>query len=518
MHQSLPTSNLLSHLLRGLTVVTPGQDRHISALSLDSRTVSPHGLFLAVEGHESDGRHYIQHAIERGAIAIVYEAQGGLSDEALQAIQTAEEQVIALGIPRLNQKVAMIAARFYQMPAHRLLVSAVTGTNGKTTCSYLLAHALTQLGQPAGLMGTLGHGDVHDLEDHQGLTTPGPIQSQNIMALCHQQGLRHIVCEASSHGLAQNRLGQSDVTPIDVAMFTQLGEDHLSYHQGSLDLYAAEKRKLFCRDFLRVAVLNLDDVWGQQFASCTTAQQVIGTTCQEEKPHVQYFLQAHSIESSAEGLRFHVHSPWGDVIVTSPLLGRFQVNNLLTVLGALLGLGVPLQDAAAVLSKLPTVPGRMQSLRGDASKPQVIIDYAHTEDALRAVLQSVKAWCQGRIWCVFGCGGNRDIAKRQAMGQVAEQFSDHVILTDDNPRDESPQAIIASIKAGLVCPWAATVEHDRDKAIGDAIEQAHHHDVIVIAGKGHEQYIVRSGGMKEAHSDFASVQQRLGCVADVVHA
>jgi UDP-N-acetylmuramoyl-L-alanyl-D-glutamate--2,6-diaminopimelate ligase len=254
-------------------------------------------------------------------------------------------------------------------------------------------------------------------------------------------------------------------------------------------------------------VINVDDPWGQKFVKKTTAKRVIGYTCRGTDSVVDQMLQAHSIESTLRGVRFQVNSLWGHAEIQTRLLGSFQVYNVLAVLGALLALGVSWQKAVQSLHDMGDVPGRM-NIFGGGNRPYIIVDYAHTEEALALALQSMRPWVKGKLWCVMGCGGNRDQSKRRLMGQVAEQYSDQLVLTDDNPRDENPAAIIDDIKSGLLCPWAAIVEHDRASAIQIAISQADPSDMILIAGKGHETTAI-FGDKEIPYSDLKQVRRSL---------
>ena len=473
----------LSQLLAGMGVVPPSQDVLIQGISTDSRQVQPGWLFLAAPGVRGDGRDFIAGAVARGAAAVVYEQKNSPADLPVPAIP----------IMDLNQRVGVIADRFFGSPSHRLFVVGVTGTNGKTTCTHLLAQALDTDTRRCGLIGTLGAGfpGALDTGTH---TTPDAISVQALLAGFVQSRAASVCMEVSSHALVQGRV---QGVAFDVAVFTNLTRDHLDDH-GSMQDYAAAKTRLFEFDSLRAAVINQDDELGRALIE-QTARRIKVTSF----GFTQGDVHATQVIAAPEGLTLEVVTPAGATCVRSPLLGRFNAANLLAVLAVLLESGMDLKVAAARLSEAQPVAGRMERFGGQPGKPLVVVDYAHTPDALAHALAALREHAQGRVWCVFGCGGDRDRGKRPQMGGIAEKLADVVILTDDNPRHEPAQQIIDDILAGMCT--APTVVHDRAHAIQQAVAAAGGGDMVLIAGKGHEDY-QQVGDKRYPYSDRGVVQ------------
>lgn len=442
----------------------------IRELTLDSRAVKAGDLFLAIPGSRSDGRDHIADAIGRGAAAVAYESEGApqMSDSAAQL----------LPVKGLAQQLSAIAGRFYGEPSRGLHLVGVTGTNGKTSVSQLIAQALDLLGERCGLIGTLGVGFYDALESGKH-TTPDPLAVQATLARLKQAGARAVSMEVSSHGLEQGRVAALD---FDVAVFTNLSRDHLDYH-GSMEAYAAAKAKLFAWPQLKCRVINLDDAFGRQLAADFAESRLIGYSL--ENPAA--YLYCPEARFSNDGIAARIVSPQGAGLLRSPLLGRFNLSNLLAVVGALLGLNYPLDEILAVMPQLQGPVGRMQRLGGGA-QPLVVVDYAHTPDALEKVLQALRPHVQGELLCLFGCGGDRDRGKRPLMAQIAETLADRVLVTDDNPRTEEPAQIFADIRAGFAQSEAVQFLHGRGEAIAQLIAGAKVSDVVVLAGKGHEDY------------------------------
>ncbi len=360
-------------------------------------------------------------------------------------------------------------------------VIGVTGTNGKTSCVQLLAQALTLLGHRAASIGTLGsgvHGQLHEGER----TTPDAISVQALLAKFRDTDVTHVAMEVSSHALVQGRVGAVD---FEVAAFTNLTRDHLDYH-GSMEAYGAAKARLFAWPGLKAAVINSDDGFGRELA----AQLPPGVRALRFSTNDDNAMEiaASNIVTSAGGLAFQLRSPWGVRQITSQLLGHFNVDNLLTVIGCLGALGESFERIVKVVELLQPVHGRMNRLGGLRGLPLVVVDYAHTPDALEQTLSVLRAHCAGKLLCVFGCGGERDAGKRPLMGAIAARLADVAIVTDDNPRGEDGDAIVAQIVAGMTAAAAMTVERDRAAAIAGALALAHAGDVVLIAGKGHETY------------------------------
>jgi UDP-N-acetylmuramoyl-L-alanyl-D-glutamate--2,6-diaminopimelate ligase len=385
-----------------------------------------------------------------------------------------------LWIEDLRQHLGAIAARFYGGPSASMTVIGVTGTNGKTSTVQMLAGALDRLGQRAGSIGTLGVGLAGDLKAAE-RTTPDVITVHAELAALRAAGASHVAMEVSSHALDQQRV---DAVQFDLAVFTNLTRDHLDYH-GSMQAYGEAKARLFAWPGLRAAVLNIDDAFGRTLAARLVDRvPVISTGVETAEANVR----ASSVEASAAGLSFHLHTPWGEADVASPLLGRFNVANLLAVAACLGALRQDFADIVEALEHLAPVPGRMSRLGGHGGQPLLVVDYAHTPDALEQALASLREHCAGCLICVFGCGGERDTGKRPAMAAIAERLADRVIVTDDNPRGEDGDAIVAAIMQGFARADRVHVERDRARAIARALNDADARDVVLVAGKGHEIY------------------------------
>lgn len=470
----------LGALLAGLAAVPPEWDRVVTALTLDSRQVEDGGLFLACAGGRVHGEAYIDQAMAAGAAAVALE-----TDAAEVAWREHDGcRVPVIPVPGLRACAGEIAARFFDRPSEHLHTIGVTGTNGKTTVTQLVARALAAAGTPCGVMGSLGVGLVGTLVD-TGHTTPDPVRLQAELAGFRDRGAAWAALEVSSHALDQARVA---AVAFDTAVFTNIGRDHLDYH-GDLDAYAAAKRRLLDWPGLGAAVLNLDDPVLRRWWREARGPELWGYSLRPPRPeHAgRPVLYAEDLRLDDRGLHFTVRTPWGGGRLDSPLLGRFNAGNLLAACAVLLRAGLSLETALERLAALDTAPGRMERF-GGGDRPLVVVDYAHTPDALEAVLSALRGHGSGRLWCVFGCGGERDRGKRPLMGQVAENLADWVVVTDDNPRSEDPYGIIEAVLAGMDNPDAAYVERDRRAAIGRAVEQAVAGDVVLVAGKGHEPY------------------------------
>lgn len=487
----------LGWLLEGLAA--PARDwaaLPVAGLALDSRRLRPGEVFLACRGSREHGLAHARQALDRGAAAIVWEPGPGLAPPAGTGVP-------AVAVPRLGERVGIIADRYYGQPSRAMTVIGVTGTDGKTSVSQFLAQALDQERARCGVIGTLGYGLWGELQAG-GHTTPDPVTLQGELARMREQGARWLSMEVSSHALAQGRVSG---VAFDQAIFTNLSRDHLDYH-GSLEAYGAAKRRLFEWPGLEYAILNLDDPYGRALSRSLQGPRVLGFGLAGPGAYAVEAVTASGIELRPRGLRCRVHTPWGEGELEAPLLGRFNLQNLLAVLAALLALGVELQESLLRLRGLRTVPGRMEAWGGDG-RPLAVVDYAHTPAALRQALEALRGHCTGRLWCVFGCGGERDRGKRPLMARAAEQGADAVIVTDDNPRGEDPQAIVQEILAGFVRPERVTVERDRARAIGLALEAAGPGDAVLIAGKGHETY-QQLGAERLPFSDRAEVARHYG--------
>jgi len=469
-------------------------------LAADSRRIGAGDVFFAFPGDADagDGRAHIGHALQNGAAAVLYDPAGFSWRD--------EWRVAHLPLAGLKRHAGVLANAFRQQPDAGMFVAAVTGTNGKTSCSQWLAAALSRQGAPAAAIGTLGVGIFERGRcghcETTGYTTPDALQLQEALAGMRTAGVAALAIEASSIGLEQGRMNGMHV---DTALFTNLSRDHLDYH-GDMAAYEAAKTLLFDWPGLRHAVLNLDDPLGQRLAQRLRGRplQVIGYTLDRAEAGDIPVLRASALRHQAQGMAFQLDSPFGSALVKTRLLGRFNVGNALGVLGVLLSRGLPWASAMALVEELEPVRGRMQQLGGEDA-PLVVIDYAHTPDALTQALAALRPVAQqrgGQLWCVFGCGGDRDPGKRPQMGAAA-QAADQVVLTSDNSRSEPTMNIIAQILAGMPAgdsDAAPQVIEDRAAAILWAIKHAARRDVVLVAGKGHEAY-QESGGRKQPFLD-----------------
>ncbi|MBC7404871.1 MAG: UDP-N-acetylmuramoyl-L-alanyl-D-glutamate--2,6-diaminopimelate ligase [Cytophaga sp.] len=458
-------------------------------LSSDSRAIQSGDVFFAfpIATNAGDGRRHIEDAIKNGASAIVFDPDNFFWNEKFL--------VPCKAVTQLSAKLGQIANAWYGQVDREMFTVAVTGTNGKTSCSQWLAKAFSLLGAPCAVIGTLGAGNYRDgtLENslETGFTTPDAIQLQRLLSELRCAGAEALAIEASSIGLQQGRLNGLH---IDVALLTNLTRDHLDYH-GDMNAYAEAKTILFDWPNLQTVVVNLDDVYGVQMAQRIHSR----SARQQEKIRVLGYSLEHKVHAGSEvifasnlrthhlGTSFHVESPYGSGLVKTQMIGRFNVSNILGVLCVLLARGIPWNKAVTVIEKLNSVPGRMQQL-GTVGRVMVVIDYAHTPDALEktlVTLQHLATERQGELWCVFGCGGDRDPGKRPQMGRLSE-LAQHVVVTSDNPRTENPASIIQDILKGMTI--APKVIEDRANAILFAIRHASNNDVVLLAGKGHETY------------------------------
>ncbi|MHB1401732.1 MAG: UDP-N-acetylmuramoyl-L-alanyl-D-glutamate--2,6-diaminopimelate ligase [Thiobacillus sp.] len=459
----------------------------VAELVNNSRKAMPGTVFAAYPGETRDGRDFIAQAVAQRVDGVLWEADHYQWDPALD--------VPNAGVLGLKTRIGEIAAHVYGEPSRALHMVGITGTNGKTSVAHWVAQAFTQLGRKTALIGTVGNGFPDALTPALN-TTPDAIDLQQRLALYRRQGAAACAMEVSSHGLAQGRLNG---TTFNVAVLTNLSRDHLDYH-GDMDSYADAKARLFSWPGLEWVVVNVDDAFGQRLESETRPARVAGYGFQRGA------VMGEKLRLSQAGLHLAVRTDWGNAEIDAPLLGRFNAANLLAVLTTLLVSGVKLDDACQALAHIAPPPGRMQTLGGNAH-PLVVVDYAHTPDALEKVLATLREIAGGgRLICVFGCGGNRDKGKRPLMGQAAAAGADEVWITSDNPRNEDPRHIIDDILAGA--GGKPRVEPDRARAIFEAIGGAHHGDVVVIAGKGHEEY-QEVAGARLPFSDVAVARKAL---------
>lgn len=467
----------LSHLLANKINLPADADGDIAHLQLDSRLIQSHDLFLAVKGKTLDGRHYIDDAIQRGAKAILVEVDH--PDETIQWKNT----IPLIPIYQLSNQLGPLAARFYDSPIEKLSVFGVTGTSGKTSCTHFIAQVLQKLSLPCGVIGTLGSGLYGSLGE-AGLTTPDAIRLQATLRDFVNQGAKAVAMEVSSHSIDQGRIAGMR---FDVGMFTNLTQDHLDYH-GTMAAYAATKRRLFAEWPVKHAVINADDEYGAKWLTeLSQEQDMWGYTTAVPKTNRDKMIYVDHVSMGLSGIQAMVYSPFGQGELTLPLIGRFNLSNALAVLGALCLYGLPFKQVLLALSQLESVPGRMQLL-GGSGLPLVVVDYAHKPDALEKTLQALSHHVSGQLICVFGCGGDRDRGKRPKMAAIAERFSDLVIVTNDNPRNENPNTITEEIMLGFHDPKQVIVSLDRTSAIQKSIQLASAQDCILIAGKGAEHY------------------------------
>jgi len=476
------------------------QGARVAGLSADSRNLSAGEVFLAYPGSSRDGRDFIPEALERGAAAVFWEPEGFEWDSGWR--------VPNLPVDGLRGLAGHLAHEVYGRPSEKLWTIGVTGTNGKTSCSHWIAQACQACGARTAVVGTLGTGFPGALEAGSN-TTPDAVLLHRSLARLLAAGAQGVAMEVTSIGLDQGRVNG---VAFGAALFTNLSRDHLDYH-GDMDRYARAKQRLFETPNLAHAVLNLDDVQGVQLARMLAGGRVsrAGYSCvtgAAARAGLERYAEAQEIEVGPGGIAFTVHSSWGEARVQSSLLGRFNVSNLLGVLTTMLVSGVPFDRAALALAGLQPVAGRMQRL-GGAGKPLVVVDYAHTPDALEKTLVALKDVARasgGRLIVVFGCGGERDRGKRPLMGAVASRHADSIVITSDNPRGEDPSSIISAIAATVSIPHEAI--EDRRAAISRALAAARAQDVVLLAGKGHETY-QEIAGRRGPFSDALEAEQAL---------
>ncbi|MEY3338259.1 MAG: hypothetical protein RL245_1251 [Pseudomonadota bacterium] len=465
----------------------------VTDVSLDSRTVAHGGLFLACAGRRTHGLAALPEALARGARAVLWEPATGIS------APVAPADVHLQAVDGLSMLASSIAGQFFDQPSDTLRVAGITGTNGKTTSAWLLAQALTRCAAKSAYMGTLGVGMVPDAVTPGEYTTADAVSVQRQLAAMREAGAQCVAMEVSSHALDQHRVAG---VRFRVAAFTNLTRDHLDYH-GTMDAYGAAKARLFDMPQLEAGVINVDDAFGAELArrhasrlSLTlTARTAAGVSVIEDirarVPQLRSLVGS-DIRALPVGLSFAIESRNGmqDSVrrsATLPLIGEFNVENVLVTLGLLLELGIELESALDALGDCGAPPGRMEATTAPG-KALAIVDYAHTPDALAKSLRAARAHCRGKLHLVFGCGGDRDTGKRPLMASVAAAMADVIVITDDNPRSESAAGIAADIIAGFPQGIRAAVIHDRAEAIRSALASAREGDVVLVAGKGHENY------------------------------
>jgi UDP-N-acetylmuramoyl-L-alanyl-D-glutamate--2,6-diaminopimelate ligase len=459
-------------LLEGWLTAPP--DIMVAGLDLDSRRIEQGHVFVAVKGSQKHGLDYASQAVERGAVAILHDGRQ----------EDPDVDVPCIVVPGLAEKLGELASRFWAAPSDLMTIAGVTGTNGKTSVAHFLAQSWRRVYGLAGMIGTLGHGPLDDFSLAE-RTTPDVLRINEILANCLDNGVDHVAMEVSSHALEQERC---QTLQFDAAIFTNLSRDHLDYHQ-DMQAYAGSKKRLFTEFAPRFAIINHDDLTGRSWIGELGGDtQVLGYGL---APGAE--LGAEILGVDADGMYLRLNGPWGKAEFRTGLLGAFNVSNLLATAGSLSLLGMPWGDVE---------PGQ----------PVVVVDFAHTPDALAQALQAVKAHLSGRLTCVFGCGGNRDRGKRPEMGRAAESMADQLVITSDNPRFESVNSIINDVLGGLELPQAAQVEPDRAAAITRAISNSNPGDIVLVAGKGHETW-QEIAGQKLPFSDEAVVRTALEAAA-----
>jgi UDP-N-acetylmuramoyl-L-alanyl-D-glutamate--2,6-diaminopimelate ligase len=491
----------LARLLDGLAPLP--HDVEVSDLTQDGRAARPGCAFLAVRGTNEHGLAYAPQAVANGARAVLWEPAP------VAVVPDLPSEIVIAAVPNLREHASAIADRFFGAPSLGLSVAGITGTNGKTTCAYLLAQALEIAGRPSAYMGTIGTGRPGALTA-SALTTGDAITVQRTLSGLRASGAGSVAMEVSSHALDQSRVS---AVRFRTAAFTNLTRDHLDYH-GTMENYGAAKTRLFTRADLRSRVINVDDAFGRQLAIDPRGRGRLIVTSRSHHSHTRAaagFVRAMHVKLSTRGVELEFDSSWGTGALTAPLVGDFNVDNLLTVIAVLLDWELELDEVIGVLSQVHAAPGRMETF-GGANAPLAVVDYAHTPDALRKALSAARAHCGGRLVAVFGCGGDRDAGKRPLMGAIAAELADEIVLTDDNPRTESPQDIVAEITRGIPAGRAYAIEHDRGRAIRESLARARRNDVVVIAGKGHEDYQIY-GHEKRDFSDQKIVLAALGATA-----
>jgi len=478
---------MLNELLEGWNgEVVPVQ---LSGISLDNRDIEPGEAFVAVQGQVGHGLDYARSAVAAGAVAVIHDGKAPVP----------QLDVPVAHVPGLGDRLGELASRFYAAPSEQMTIAGVTGTNGKTSVAHFLAQSWQRVYGNAGMVGTLGYGSVGRLQ-RGAFTTPDALRLQHVLSDCLKADVERLAMEVSSHALAQNRC---QTVQFDAAVFTNLSRDHLDYH---LDMarYAAAKRLLFTEYAPSFAIINYDDDYGRQwFGELNGGMQMLSFGLQQGAE-----LRADVCSMDIEGMTIHVDGPWGSEEVHTCLLGEFNASNLLATAGTLALLGMPWHRVLHQIELMQPVPGRMMRMGGDHGQPMVVIDYAHTPDALESALQAVRSHLDGRLICVFGCGGNRDQGKRPQMGRAAELLADDVFVTSDNPRDESANKIIDDVIAGFKTPTRVRVEPDRARAIQQAIANSNPGDVVLVAGKGHETW-QEINGRRIPFSDESTIRAAL---------
>ncbi|KGK01174.1 UDP-N-acetylmuramoyl-L-alanyl-D-glutamate--2,6-diaminopimelate ligase [Thalassotalea sp. ND16A] len=461
---------------------------HSQYLINDSRFVTENDIFAAVIGTHQDGSAYIHNAVAQGACLVIAQCATKAEHGSAYTVSQLGNEVLVINFYQLDKHLVNVSAYYYNNPHEAVELIGVTGTNGKTSCCQLIAQLLTANNTKTAIIGTLGAGTLDNLENINN-TTPGPTKLLQLLAQFKHQHVRQVAMEVSSHALSQNRL---DVNMIDIAVFTNLSRDHLDYH-GDMSSYANAKKQLFLGKPEQTWVLNADDQicqsWLQQLPASNERVLYSVDSNNAELLKNQQYLLAENIVCHNRGVKFELRSSWGHCQIQSSLLGEFNVANLLAAMAVLLIQGVPLENIARVTQQLLPVTGRMETFTA-SDKPTAVVDYAHTPDGLEQALLSARAHCPGELWVVFGCGGDRDKGKRAIMGSIAQRYADHIVLTNDNPRSEEAEHITSDIQQGISVTEKVEVIIDREQAVISALSRAKANDMVLCAGKGHEDYLI----------------------------
>jgi len=491
--------NLVEQLDAEVTNSVPLQVKDCTGLTEDSRKVNSGNMFIARPGHNSDGRRFIHQATARGAIAVLCEAT-----ELEQFVQAQNCPVTTFKVNNLAEKMGLLGDIFYQHPSTDLTIVGVTGTNGKTSSSQLIAAVAEKLGKKVAVMGTLGNGLLAALNE-TGNTTAGALTIQKHLAEFRDNEIELVSMEVSSHALKQGRVNGID---FNLALFTNLSRDHLDYH-GDMRSHAASKKLLLTKEGLDKVIINADDAVGSEFLQDDeiTAEKYSFSITSINSREAHNSVWTESVVFHDTGIIAEISTPWGTIDFRTPMIGQFNLSNCLAVITTLGVIGFDLKDIVKQLSSIDSVKGRMERFGGDG-KPLVIVDYAHSPDSLKHVLQAIKPHTSHKLWCVFGCGGDRDKGKRAEMAAIAEELADNLVFTSDNPRSESIEDIITDMLQGLNHPASCEVEYEREVAIRNSVSQAVLGDVVLVAGKGHEQFQV-IGKDKLPHCDIEVVKQAL---------
>ena len=495
MPAEILTSNItLDQLLRGLAdapAIVP------AGISTDSRTLREGDVFLACQGATSHGIDFLDQAIAAQVAAVVWDSATSA------AVVPAGLPVAAIPVEGLAGHIGTIANRWFDTPSRSVRLAAVTGTNGKTTIAYLIVRCLQLLDRKCGYIGTLGSG-IDEIQGAGGMTTPACVELNSLLAAFRDQGAQHAAIEVSSHALQQRRV---DGMYFDAAIFTNLSRDHIDYH-GDMRAYGEAKARLFLDNDIKNRIICVDSEFGAELAVRCSSNVISVSTNLDRESNGNHYVFVRRIVTNAAGSKISIESSWGPAEIDLQLPGEFNVTNAAQVFALLLAWDVPLADACAVLGQVTAPPGRMELVKPGQHEqlPAVYIDYSHTPASLDAALSNLRSHCKGKLWCVFGCGGDRDRGKRPLMGKIATRLADHAIVTNDNPRSEAPAQIIADITADMGSD--AVVIEDRRAAIAHAVSSAANDDIVLIAGKGHENYQI-IGEERIVFSDLETAEANL---------